>query len=374
VKSCNWKLFIALATLSTAWTVGQSQPPAPKPKPDAATPAAKPADALAGQEEQIPPAGPGAIFPAVVARVNGRAILGRDLEQRVRAQLAPIGNPAWQNLREDYRQELTNSALGSAVAEELIYEKAIAAGVKLPATDVQSEFAKVTKSFADDAAMNVALAARGLDRASLMRELERNLVIGKYINDNVTSKITVTPEEAAEYYKSHTEEFRHPDMVRTSHILIMVTEGATADQDRLARQRAEAILARARKGEDFAKLAQETSMDSSASQGGDIGYVTPGQVDPAYQAAAFSLAVGSLSDPVRSRVGYHIIKVTDKKKEGIATLDESRVQLTEFLKNQKSDRQLQQLVDQQRKEAKIEVLITVGPLPPVSPTASSPRP
>lgn len=374
MKSCNWKLFIALATLSTAWTVGQSQPPAPKPKPDAATPAAKPADALAGQEEQIPPAGPGAIFPAVVARVNGRAILGRDLEQRVRAQLAPIGNPAWQNLREDYRQELTNSALGSAVAEELIYEKAIAAGVKLPATDVQSEFAKVTKSFADDAAMNVALAARGLDRASLMRELERNLVIGKYINDNVTSKITVTPEEAAEYYKSHTEEFRHPDMVRTSHILIMVTEGATADQDRLARQRAEAILARARKGEDFAKLAQETSMDSSASQGGDIGYVTPGQVDPAYQAAAFSLAVGSLSDPVRSRVGYHIIKVTDKKKEGIATLDESRVQLTEFLKNQKSDRQLQQLVDQQRKEAKIEVLITVGPLPPVSPTASSPRP
>ena len=374
MKSCNWKLFIALATLSTAWTVGQSQPPAPKPKPDTVTPAAKPADALAGQEEQIPPAGPGAIFPAVVARVNGRAILGRDLEQRVRAQLAPIGNPVWKDLREDYRLELTSNALGSALAEELIYQKAIAAGVKVPAADVQAEFAKAAKSFANDAAVNVALAERGLDRASLTKEMERNLVIGKYINDNVTSKITVTPEEAAEYYKSHTEEFRHPDMVRTSHILIIVTEGATADQDRLARQRAEAILARARKGEDFAKLAQETSMDSSASQGGDIGYVTPGQVDPAYQAAAFSLAVGALSDPVRSRVGYHIIKVTDKKKEGIATLDESRVQLTEFLKNQKSDRQLQQLVEQLRKEAKIEILITAGAPPTASPTASSPRP
>ena len=374
MKSCNWKLFIALAALSTAWAVGQSQQPAPKPKPDTVTPAAKPADALAGQEEQIPPAGPGAIFPAVVARVNGRAILGRDLEQRVRAQLAPIGNPVWKDLREDYRLELTSNALGSALAEELIYQKAIAAGVKVPAADVQAEFAKAAKSFANDAAVNVALAERGLDRASLTKEMERNLVIGKYINDNVTSKITVTPEEAAEYYKSHTDEFRHPDMVRTSHILIIVAGGATAEQDRLARQRAEAILDRARKGEDFAKLAQETSMDSSASQGGDIGYVTPGQVDPAYQAAAFSLAVGSLSDPVRSRVGYHIIKVTDKKKEGIATLDESRVQLTEFLKNQKSDRQLQQLVDQLRKEAKIEVLITVGPLPPVSPTASSPRP
>jgi peptidyl-prolyl cis-trans isomerase C len=374
VKSCNWKLFIALATLSTAWTVGQSQPPAPKPKPDTVTPAAKPADALAGQEEQIPPAGPGAIFPAVVARVNGRAILGRDLEQRVRAQLAPIGNPVWKDLREDYRLELTSNALGSALAEELIYQKAIAAGVKVPAADVQAEFAKAAKSFANDAAVNVALAERGLDRASLTKEMERNLVIGKYINDNVTSKITVTPEEAAEYYKSHTDEFRHPDMVRTSHILIIVAGGATAEQDRLARQRAEAILDRARKGEDFAKLAQETSMDSSASQGGDIGYVTPGQVDPAYQAAAFSLAVGALSDPVRSRVGYHIIKVTDKKKEGIATLDDSRAQLTEFLKNQKSDRQLQQLVEQLRKEAKIEILITAGAPPTASPTASSPRP
>ena len=374
MKSCNWKLFIALATLSTAWTVGQSQPPAPKPKPDTVTPAAKPADALAGQEEQIPPAGPGAIFPAVVARVNGRAILGRDLEQRVRAQLAPIGNPVWKDLREDYRLELTSNALGSALAEELIYQKAIAAGVKVPAADVQAEFAKAAKSFANDAAVNVALAERGLDRASLTKEMERNLVIGKYINDNVTSKITVTPEEAAEYYKSHTDEFRHPDMVRTSHILIIVAGGATAEQDRLARQRAEAILDRARKGEDFAKLAQETSMDSSASQGGDIGYVTPGQVDPAYQAAAFSLAVGALSDPVRSRVGYHIIKVTDKKKEGIATLDDSRAQLTEFLKNQKSDRQLQQLVEQLRKEAKIEILITAGAPPTASPTASSPRP
>ena len=374
MKSCNWKLFIALAALSTAWAVGQSQQPAPKPKPDTVTPAAKPADALAGQEEQIPPARPGAIFPAVVARVNGRAILGRDLEQRVRAQLAPIGNPVWKDLREDYRLELTSNALGSALAEELIYQKAIAAGVKVPAADVQAEFAKAAKSFANDAAVNVALAERGLDRASLTKEMERNLVIGKYINDNVTSKITVTPEEAAEYYKSHTDEFRHPDMVRTSHILIMVTAGATAEQDRLARQRAEAILDRARKGEDFAKLAQETSMDSSASQGGDIGYVTPGQVDPAYQAAAFSLAVGALSDPVRSRVGYHIIKVTDKKKEGIATLDDSRAQLTEFLKNQKSDRQLQQLVEQLRKEAKIEILITAGAPPTASPTASSPRP
>jgi peptidyl-prolyl cis-trans isomerase C len=374
VKSCDWKLLIVLAIFSTTWTLGRAQQAAPKPKPDGAAPAAKSADAQAGQAGAIAPARLDAIFPEVVARVNGKPILGRDLEQRVKAQLAPIGNPDWKNLREDYRLELTNNALGSAVAEELIYEKAVAAGVKVTAADVQSQVAKVAKSFANDATMDSALAERGLDRTSFMAGAERNLVVGKYIDDNITSKVTVTPEEAAEYYKAHTEEFRHPDMVRTSHILSMVAQGSSAEQDRLARQRAEAILDRAKKGEDFAKLARENSMDSSASQGGDIGYVARGQLDPAYEAVAFSLEVGTLSDPVRSGAGYHIIKVTDKKKEGLATLDESRDQLNDFLKNEKASRQLQQLVDQLRTEAKIEILIPVSGTSPGSPTASSPRP
>ncbi len=370
----DWILMISLALLPTPWSLGQTQQPAPKPKPDDATPAARPADTQAGQTDEIPPARPDAIFPAVVARVNGAPIPGRDLEQRVQAQLAPIGNPPWKNLREDYRMELTNNALGSAVAEELVYQKAVAAGVKIAPADVQSEFAKVAKSFGDEKAMNAALAERGMDGTSVMKGLERNLVVGKYINDNITSKITVAPEEVAEYYKAHTEQFRHPDMVRTSHILILIPESSSPEQEKLARQRIEAILARARKGEDFAKLAQETSMDSSASEGGDLGYMSQGQLDPAYDAVAFTLEIGALSDPVRSRVGYHIIKVTDKKKEGLATLDESRVQLTEFLKSEKSNIQLQQAVDQLRKDAKIEILIPVMTAPPGSPTASSPRP
>lgn len=374
MRFSNLVLTVILALFPVEWSLGRTQQAAPKPQPGAAAPVAKPADAQAGQTETVPPANPDAIFPAIVARVNGSPIPGRDVEQRVQAQLAPIGNPPWNNLREDYRMELTNNALGSAVAEELIYQKAVATGVKVPPADVQSEFAKVAKSFGNDAAMDAALAGRGMDRSSVMKGLERNLVVGKYISDNITSKITVTPEEVSEYYKAHTEEFRHPDLVRTSHILILVPADSSADQDKLARQRIDAILARVRNGEDFAKLAQEASMDSSASEGGDLGFTSQGQLDPAYDAVAFTLEVGAVSDVVRSGVGYHIIKVTDKKQAGLATLDESRAQLTEFLKSEKSNMQLQQAVDQLRKEAKIEILMPGISAAPGSPTASSPRP
>ncbi len=164
-------------------------------------------------------------------------------------------------------------------------------------------------------------------------------------------------------------------MVRTSHILIMVPEAATEEQDRLARQRAEALYARARKGEDFAKLARENSMDPSASQGGDIGMVPKGQLDSAYESAAFALPVGGISEPVRSRFGYHIIKVTDKKKEGLATFEEVREDLIQFLKSQKVQMKVGELVDQLRKEARLEIYIPVGTsFEPAPSAASSPRP
>jgi peptidyl-prolyl cis-trans isomerase C len=323
----------------------------------------------ASEEEQIPPAAPGALFPAVVARVNGKAILGRDLEQRIQAELAPIGNPKWDSLRADYQQELIGKSLGALIGTELVYQKAEASGIKASQPEVQAEFEKLTKNFGGDAEMNVALANRGLDRAGLTRELEKSLTVGKFIQETIARKITITPAELSQYYEKNTEEFRHPDLIRTSHILILVNAGATQEQESIAKQRAEALLARVKKGEDFAKLAKENSMDpASASQGGDVGLVQKGQLAEEYEEVAFSLPQGGISDVVRTQFGFHIIKVTDKKQAGLATLDEARAELTEFLKRQKTDQDLAKLVDELRTHAKVEVYLTA----PV--TASSPRP
>ncbi len=346
---------------------GQTQQKAP-----AAAPAQTQREPAKAPEEVIPPAGPDALFPAIVARVNGKAIVGRDLEQRVQAELATIGNPAWKNLREDYRLQVTNQSLGSLVANELLYQKAAESGIKATEAEVQAEFAKVAKTYASDAEMNAQLASRGLDRAGLNKELAHSLVVRKYVDETITKKIVISPADAQQYYSAHTQEFRHPELVRTSHILILVAESATADQDKIARQRAEALLQRAKKGEDFAKLAKENSMDGSASQGGDIGFVPKGQLAPEYEQVAFSLPVGGISDVVRTQFGYHIIKVTDKKQEGVSSLDEVRSDLLEFLKNQAVQTQLNKAIDELRQKAKIEIYIPL--VSPGDSTVSSPRP
>lgn len=317
----------------------------------------------ASQDEQTPPAAPDSFFPALVARVNGKPILGRDLDRRVKAELATIGSPAWANLRDDYRQDLVSKHLGALIATELMYQKATAVGVKATEAEVQTELSKVAKTYPSDAEMNLALAKQGMDRAGLLKELERNLSVNKFVQENAAKKVTVTPADLSDYYSKHTDDFRHPDIVRTSEIAIIVKDGATEAEDKAARQKAEELLARARKGEDFAKLARENSMDASAPQSGDIGWIASGDAAPEYEQAAFALDVGGISDVVRTAVGYHVIKVTAKKRAGLDTLDQVRSELTDFLKAQKTQEEVGKLVDSLRAQAKIEVLLPAGSLP-----------
>jgi peptidyl-prolyl cis-trans isomerase C len=343
----------------------QAAPKTPSAKPKAGTTAP---DAAAGpviqppDDDAVPAQTSNALFPAVVARVDGKPILGRDLEREVRRQLAPIGNPEWKNLRDDYRGQLLYATITGLVNSNLLYKKALASGFQVTVAELQDELQKISKTFNSDAEMNAALADQNIDRPTLEKQIYRGMLASKFIDETINKKITVTPEEVAKYYAANPKDFQHPDLVRTSHILIKA--GDNPEQDALAKQRAEAILARVKKGEDFAKLAKENSIDPSASQGGDIGFSAKDSTVPGYAEASFSLPVGGVT-MTKTQLGYHVIKVTDKKKEGLSTLEEVKQALTDFLKNEKQQAELTKLINQLRDQAKIEILIPAGqPLNP----------
>jgi peptidyl-prolyl cis-trans isomerase C len=367
VKSLT-KIALPLFLFIFAGYVFSQSPAKTQPAPKASAPAsqaqpqAKAEQAKPEPEEVILPAAPDAIFPAVVARINGKPIPGRDIESMVRRELAAIGNPEWKDLREEYRGELTYQALTLAINTHLIYQKALASGIKVTDAEVQSELQRISKTYKSDAEMNVALARQMMDRASLQKSLSQSLTVSKFLDQSIDKKITVTPEEVAKYYNAHPDNFKHPDIVRTSQISIAA--GDTDDQDAVAKQRAEALLARVEKGEDFAKLAKENSVDPAASRGGDLGYNSKENLDPEYAAAAFSLSVGDVK-LIKIRSGYVIIKLIDKKKEGMSTLEEVKPQLTDFLKNEKSQVEATKLINQLKDQAKMEILIPYGqPLKP----------
>ncbi|HVP27812.1 MAG TPA: peptidylprolyl isomerase [Myxococcota bacterium] len=115
------------------------------------------------------------------------------------------------------------------------------------------------------------------------------------------------------FYDDNPQRFHTPERVRARHVLLRVPKDATPEQTAAIEKRMADVRARLEKGEDFAKVAAETSEDpGSKDRGGDLGFFGRGQMVPAFEAAAFALEPGGLSPVVRTDFGFHVIRVEEK--------------------------------------------------------------
>jgi len=122
-----------------------------------------------------------------------------------------------------------------------------------------------------------------------------------------------TEEEAREYFQTHRADFERPAMAILS--FVDLPKVATPEDEDDIVLRLEELASSVRDGEDFAELARIYSEGPSGPQGGDLGFFGRGAMDPAFEEIAFGLEIGEVSNPVKTRFGYHIIKVEDRKTE-----------------------------------------------------------
>ncbi len=143
--------------------------------------------------------------------------------------------------------------------------------------------------------------------------------------EELASTIEADEEELRSYYDENRGSYSKPERRRASHILIPLDADADDAAVAEARARAEKLVERLRAGESFADLAREYSGDpGSAQEGGDLGMFGKGVMEPAFEAAAFAMAEGEISDPVRTDFGFHIITVTGVEPGSTPEFDEIR--------------------------------------------------
>ena len=155
--------------------------------------------------------------------------------------------------------------------------------------------------------------------------------------DAARTKVTVPDAEVQRYYSQNLQQYSTPEQVRASHILFTTTGKTEADVS----TQAQAVLARAKAGEDFAALARQYSDDpGSKVKGGDLDYFGRGRMVPEFEKAAFESAPGLVPDLVKSQFGFHIIKVVDKKATSASPLDAVRPQIQDTLAWQRVDQDI----------------------------------
>ncbi len=155
----------------------------------------------------------------------------------------------------------------------------------------------------------------------------------------------ISEEALSAAYETRKAQFADPEKVHARHILIRVGEGAPEAEVKKAEKSAGDIAAKIRGGEDFIEAAKKYGQDPSAAQGGDLGFFTREQMVKPFADAAFSLAAGELSAPVRTQFGFHLIKVEEKQAAKQRTLDEVKDELRAALAVEAATEALQAKTD-----------------------------
>jgi len=290
----------------------------------------------------------------VAALVNGAPITRKELAvqlERVKQRAKQQGA----NLAEDRIEMIRKDILENLVDQELLYQDSAKAGIKVEPAAVSGHLAGFKKQFPDDAKYKEALKEIGLSEKELTAAITKGMAIQELVNTKLTGNVTVGEEESKAFFNQHPEYFKRPEQVKASHILIKAGADATEPQKAEAQKKIAMIRDQLKKGKDFAELARQYGEDGTKETGGDLGYFARGQMVKPFEDAAFALKAGQTSEMVTTPFGYHVIKVTDRRAEGMADFAEVKETIEKHLKGTKSEQQVKTHIESLRKTAKIEI-------------------
>ncbi|MBU6399948.1 MAG: peptidylprolyl isomerase, partial [Verrucomicrobia bacterium] len=259
------------------------------------------------------------------------------------------------------RARLEGELLDRLIFTRILLAKATAPD-KLKAKDIAEKYiGEFRKRLPSEEAFNRQLQAMGTTPEKFRADVTDRAICEAVLDREVKSHITITDEAAKKFYDGNPDKFQEPEQVRASHILLLTQDpktGAemTGDQKKEKRAQMEKILARARGGEDFAKLAKEYSEDpGSKERGGE--YTFPrGQMVPEFEAVAFSLKTNQISDIVTTKFGYHIIKLNEKIAAQKIPFAKKEQEIKDYLMAQEVQKRLPDYLAQAKKQAKVEIL------------------
>ena len=288
-----------------------------------------------------------------IALVNGQAILRSTFDDEVKkmeAQSAQQGRP----LSADQVAAMKKDTLERLINIELLWQESQKQKISINENDVAEEIGKLKQRFPDEKAFTEAITNMGMTEAELKERIEKSMAIQGLIDQAVTQKIIVSDQEIKDFYDKNPSYFKEEAQVRASHILIKVEDKATDAEKAQARKKIKEIQEKLKQGEGFEKLAKENSQCPSGKNGGDLDFFGRGRMVEAFENAAFALKKGEISDIVETPFGYHLIKVTDTKDARTVDLKEAREKIAGYLKQQKTEKDVNTYIEKLHSESKIE--------------------
>jgi peptidyl-prolyl cis-trans isomerase SurA len=277
----------------------------------------------------------------VVASVDGDPITAREVKDFAAQHGQPIDT-----------DDFASSDNAKTAVKALIGEKLLEQEVKKYEDKVDDEQVdkyisglRQTKHMSD-AEFREQLQASGMSYDELRRRVRLDLEKAMMIEQEVRAKINVPDADIKAYYDAHKDDFTIlKERLKLAQVLIALPPNPTAAQVSAAQKKAAMIRTRAQKGDDFGDLARVYSDDVSKSNGGELGWFAPGDINDQILAAVKPLKPGEVSAPVRTSHGIHLVKLEDHDVPGVVPLSDVKPQIRDQLVDQQSSAQLEKWVE-----------------------------
>jgi len=256
-------------------------------------------------------------FAQTLVTINGTAITNEDVEK----ELMTATQGRFNQVPADKQQEFRKQVLEQLVAKELVYSDAKKTGV-LNSKEYKDKYAEIVLNVKKEIAIQV----------WQKREID---------------KIKVSDKDMKDYYNKNKEEFNEKKSAHARHILVKTEAEAKAIAKELKGLKGVALKSK------FIELAKAKSTGPSGVKGGDLGYFAPGQMVPAFSDKAFSMKIETVSEPVKTQFGYHLIYLEDRKAAKSKPFSEVKTMIERRLKLEKAKTVMLDKMKTLHKQAKI---------------------
>jgi len=281
-----------------------------------------------------------AITDSVAVSVNGTDIMESRVDTMLNSIIKTEANKIPPELLQQFKKQLRAQVLEELIAEHLVDQKIKEKNMTVNQADIDNEISKMlNKEGLSKEEFGALLKAYGTSLEEYKKQVKfrKRILYQKFFEAEFAGKVNISAEQAGKYYSENTEQYKVPEQVRVSHILIDITaidpnsDAVKAKSE--ARSKAEQLLAQIRAGADFEELAR---MKIPGQQGGDLGFLPRNAGLPEnFMETAFALKTGQVSNVIETKYGFHIIKAADRKEESTKDFKQVKDQIIHELTLQK---------------------------------------
>lgn len=297
-----------------------------------------------------------AVVDRVVAVVNQEIITLSEVEKLSRPLLGEIQTEDRLERRERI-QEVFRNVLERLIEEMLIDQEAKKSGLKVSSKEVEEAVEGIKRRNAlNQDQFERLLAAEGLTLEVFKKQIEKKLLRTKLVNWAVKVEVKPGEKELRDFYQENVDQYRINESYRIGQIVFLIPKEATPEQIREIRRRCQKVLERIKGREDFEEMALLYSEDAgSRKDRGDLGYFKRGELLPAIEKEAIRLEIGAVSGIIRTDLGFHVLKLLDRKGGKPPPFEEIRTRVQEDYYEKEMGKAFEQFLTGLKEKSVIEI-------------------